>query len=145
MVHTETTYFNAAAGREVYWELGVEQVKILETLDGSTCPLCGPLDGTVIELSQYQAGVTAPPFHPNCRGTICPYFGDVTEEKIAGKVEGEVYYMPENMTFEQRKKAFVDGEKDGLTILEAKDILNVTKQSENGESSVRTVGHMHYG
>lgn len=48
LAHTETTYFNGVANLEVYRDLGVEQIEILETLDRNTCEICGALDGTVI-------------------------------------------------------------------------------------------------
>lgn len=116
LVHTETTYFNAISTKQVYQDLGVQSVEILETLDSHTCPLCQPLDGTVIPLAQYEPGVTVPPFHPNCRGTTCPHYNDMEGERAARNAEGEVYYVPANMTFTQWKKAFVDGVKNGLTV-----------------------------
>ncbi|MBS4879775.1 MAG: minor capsid protein [Firmicutes bacterium] len=66
LVHTETTYFNAVASRQAYQDLDVEQVEIIETLDGRTCEICGDMDGKIIPLSQYEPGVTVPPYHPNC-------------------------------------------------------------------------------
>lgn len=66
LVHTETSYFSALSQEKTYRELGVEQIEVVETLDGHTCPVCGALDGKVLPLSEYQPGVTVPPFHPNC-------------------------------------------------------------------------------
>ena len=66
LVHTETTYFNAVSKIQMYKDLGVDQIEIVETLDSRTCAVCQPLDGTVIPLAQYEPGVTVPPFHPNC-------------------------------------------------------------------------------
>lgn len=117
LVHTETTYFNAISTKQAYQDLGVEKIEILETLDSHTCEICQPLDGTVIPLAQYEPGVTVPPFHPNCRGTTCPHFADMDGERAARNAEGQVYYVPANMTYTQWKKAFVDGgSKDGLTV-----------------------------
>ena len=64
LVNTETTYFNAVATKECYKDLDVEMVEIIETLDSHTCSICGGLDGKVIPISQYEPGVTVPPFHP---------------------------------------------------------------------------------
>ena len=117
LVHTETTYFNAISTKQAYQDLGVEKIEILETLDSHTCEICQPLDGVVIPLSQYEPGVTVPPFHPNCRGTTCPHFADMDGERAARNAEGKVYYVPANMTYTQWKKAFVGGgSKDGLTV-----------------------------
>ena len=115
LVHTETSYFNAVSAKQAYQDLGVEKVEILETLDSHTCEICQPLDGVVIPLAQFEPGVTVPPFHPNCRGTTCPYFDDMDGERAARNADGEVYYVPANMTYTQWKKAFVDGgAKDGF-------------------------------
>ena len=117
LVHTETSYFNAQATKEAYKDLNIEKIEILETLDSRTCSVCGGLDGTVIPLSQYEPGVTVPPFHPNCRGTTCPYYDDMDGERAARNAEGKVYYAPANMNYQAWKAAFVNGgAKTGLTV-----------------------------
>ena len=129
LVHTETTYFNAVSKIQMYKDLGVDQIEIVETLDSRTCAVCQPLDGTVVPLSQYEPGVTVPPFHPNCRGTTCPHYDDMDGERAARTADGKVYYVPANMTFSQWKKAFVDGVKDGLTAVITDAIINITFKS----------------
>lgn len=130
LVNTETTYFNAVATKECYKDLDVEMVEIIETLDSHTCSICGGLDGKVIPISQYEPGVTVPPFHPNCRGTTCPHFADMDGERAARNAEGKVYYVPANMTYTQWKKAFVDGgSKDGFTPVAATAILDLVEQA----------------
>lgn len=117
LVHTETSFFNARSAQESYKELGVEKVEILETLDSRTCDICGGLDGAVVKLSDYEPGITVPPFHPNCRGTTVPHYDDMDGERAARNAEGKVYYVPANMTYKDWKAAFVDGgAKDGLTV-----------------------------
>lgn len=130
LVHTETSYFNAVSKTQMYRDLGVNQTEIVETLDSCTCSICQPLDGTVVSLSQYEPGVTVPPFHPNCRGTTCPHYDDMDGERATRTADGEVYYVPANMTFTQWKKAFVDGVKDGLTVATAGAIIKLTKQEQ---------------
>lgn len=130
LVHTETTYFNSVSTLQSYKDLGVERVEILETLDSSTCEICRPLDGKVIPLAQYEPGVTVPPFHPNCRGTTCPAVDDQTGQRAARNADGEVYYVPANMTYSQWEKAFVNGgSKAGLTPVAATAILDIVEQA----------------
>lgn len=63
----------------------------------------------------YQVGVTAPSFHWWCRTVIVPYFDDNTGFRAAKGAEGKIYYVPDKMSFGDRKKMFVDvGAKDGL-------------------------------
>lgn len=139
LVHTETTYFNAVSKTQMYKDLGVEQIEIVETLDSRTCPICQPLDGKVIPLSQYEPGVTVPPFHPNCRGTTCPYYDDMEGERAARNADGEVYYVPANMTFTQWKKAFVDGVKDGLTVAVTVEVYNkLRSEARKKRSEINT-------
>lgn len=130
LVHTETSYFNAVSKIQMYKDLGVDQIEIVETLDSRTCSICQPLDGTVIPLTQYEPGVTVPPFHPSCRGTTCPHYDDMDGERAARTADGEVYYVPANMTFTQWKKAFVDGVKDGLTVAAAGAIMKAKRELE---------------
>ncbi|ACA44792.1 putative prophage head protein [Clostridium botulinum B1 str. Okra] len=52
------------------------------------------MDGKVFKVSEKEIGVNAPPFHPNYRTTIIPYFPDTLDiERIARDYEGEVYYV----------------------------------------------------
>ena len=131
LVHTETTYFNAVASRQAYQDLDVEQVEIIETLDGRTCEICGDMDGKIIPLSQYEPGVTVPPYHPNCRGTTAP----AIDAKWAGKRlardgEDELYEVPADMTYAQWKEAFVtESPNDDLTKAKSEDIINVEFES----------------
>lgn len=131
LINTETTYFNAVATKESYKALGVENVEIIETLDSSTCPTCQGLDGKVIPLSQYEPGVTIPPFHPNCRGTTAPAIDPkYAGERAARNEDGTVYYVPANMTYPQWKKAFVDGgSKTGLTVATGAAIMDIVEQA----------------
>lgn len=130
LVHTETTYFNAVSKIQMYKDLGVDQIEIVETLDSRTCAVCQPLDGTVIPLAQYEPGVTVPPFHPNCRGTTCPHYDDMDGERAARTADGKVYYVPANMKYTDWKKAFVDGVKDGLTVATVGAIMKAKRELE---------------
>lgn len=132
LVMTEQAAFSNAAQKDCFAELGVEQFEILETLDSFTCSLCGSMDGQHFPMSQYEIGVTAPPFHPNCRGCTCPYFEDdfgVPGERAARGEDGKTYYVPGNMTYEEWKFSFADGNnaaKDRLGI-----ITNNNKRNPN--------------
>ena len=142
---TETTYFNAVATKECYKDLDVEMVEIIETLDSHTCSICGGLDGKVIPISQYEPGVTVPPFHPNCRGTTAPAIDEkYMGERAARDQDGKVYYVPGNMSYSEWKKTFVDnGSKDGLTLATIGSIIKNTVSMVKSEgSNVQTVGRI---
>ena len=107
LIRTETAYFHEQAQKQVYEDLDVEEYEILETLDTRTCAVCGGLDGKVFKKSEHEPGVTAPPFHPNCRGTTVPYFVDDEGERIARDINGKTYYVPSNMTYEEWRKQYI--------------------------------------
>lgn len=106
VVMTESAYFASAAQKDCFTELGVEQYRIVGTLDNVTCEICGGMDGKVFKMSEYQAGSTAPPFHPWCRCCTAPYFADmdgVGERYARDAVTGERYKLPKDTTYEQWK------------------------------------------
>lgn len=76
LVVTEGAYFATQGQRDCYKELEVEEFEVVGTLDNITCTECGSMDGKHFKVKDMQEGVTAPPFHPNCRCTTVPYYPD---------------------------------------------------------------------
>lgn len=145
LVNTETSYFNALAAKETYKELGVKNVEILETLDSITCAFCASMDRKVVPMSEFQPGVTVPPFHPHCRGTTVPAIDEkYTGERAARDQDGKVYYVPGNMSYSEWKKTFVDkGSKNKLTLATIGSIIKNTVSMVKSEgSNVQTVGRI---
>ena len=111
LVMTESAYFSSAAQKDCYGELGVERYKIVASFDRDTCELCGALDGKVFKMSDYQVGLTAPPFHPWCRCCTCPYFEDMEKlgERWTRNPDGTTRKVPADMSFEDWRQQFVQG------------------------------------
>lgn len=115
LVMTEQAYFHSVAQQEAFTDLDVEEFEIVATLDAETSEICQEMDGKHLPMSTYEAGVTAPPFHPWCRSVTVPYFEDnFTGERAARNADGETYYVPDNMTYKEWKKGMVDGDTSGL-------------------------------
>lgn len=113
LVMTETAYFSSAAQKECFKELDVEKYEIVATLDGHTSDICQEMDGKVFKMSEYEEGVTAPPFHVNCRSCTAPYFDDEftkDEQRIARDEDGNTYYVSADMTYKEWKKKYVKSE-----------------------------------
>lgn len=113
VVMTESAAFANKARQDCMKELDVEQFEVVETLDSHTCETCGGMDGKHFKMTDFEVGVTAPPFHPNCRGCTCPYFGDEFDsvgKRAARGEDGKIYYVPADMTYGDWKKSFVDGD-----------------------------------
>ena len=130
LVSTEAAFFASAANRDCYKDLDVERYEILATLDNRTSDVCQGLDGKVFKMSEYEVGVTAPPFHVWCRTTTVPFFDDEFElgaKRAARGEDGRTYYVPADMKYPEWKKTFVDGgSKDNL------QLLNVIDGAESG-------------
>lgn len=134
LVMTETAYFHSAAQIDAFKELGVKEYEITAVLDSRTSELCRDMDGKHLPVSEFKAGITAPPFHCWCRSTTVPYFNDeFTEEetRIARGTDDKLYEVPYNMTYRQWEKAFVDGDTSELKIYYIKGGLKkVNKRAE---------------
>ena len=107
VVMTESAYFSSAAQKDCFDDLGVEQYRVVGTLDSSTCDICGNMDGKIFKMSDYAPGSTANPFHPWCRCCTAPYFEDLdgVGERYAWDVKtGERYKLPKDTTYQQWKE-----------------------------------------
>ena len=97
-------------------------------------------------MKDFQAGVTAPPFHPYCRTTTAPHFDDweelgIDRERVARNDKGDKYFVDGDMTYKEWEKEFV---KDGNEI--EPQFLNVSTKNVkindkimNGLSSVSQI------
>ena len=108
LVMTESAYFSSIAQKDAFNELDVERYEVVATLDTVTSDVCKSLDGQVFRMADFEAGVTAPPFHPWCRSVTVPYFDDDFGERVARDPEtGKTFYVPQDMKYEQWHEKFV--------------------------------------
>ncbi len=111
LIRTETAQICTRAEMDCYDELGVEKYRILETLDGKTCKVCADMDSKVFNRDEFEVGITAPPFHPRCRGTTVPEVDDELLKKGRKRAArdpetGKTVYI-EDMTYKEWKEKFV--------------------------------------
>lgn len=154
LVMTEEAFFSSAAQKDCFAELDVEMYEIVATLDSHTSEICREMDGKVFPMSQWEVGVTAPPFHVWCRTTTVPAFEDefdLVGERAARGEDGKTYYVPANMKYEDWHKSFVEGDKTGLqeaspgdTIKAQEEVKQVAEELkvENFSSSFTAKGEL---
>lgn len=135
LIMTEEAYFSSAAQRDCFNELDVEQYEIVATLDSHTSDICRSLDGKHFPMKDFQAGVTAPPFHVYCRSTTVPYFdedfGDIGERAARDEETGKTYYIPDDMNYQDWKETFVDGgDKSGFDVVDDGSTLHYKHHKE---------------
>lgn len=142
LVMTEMAAVTSAAQKDCFKELDVEQFEIVATLDSITSKICQNMDGKHFKMSEWEVGVTAPPFHVWCRSVTVPYFEDnygLVGERAARDEDGNTYYVPANMTYPEWKKSFVDGESKTKDTKDKADYLiraNTPGQNINNERKV---------
>ena len=133
LVMTEAAYFGSAAQKDCFNDLDVEKYEIIATLDHRTSEVCQQMDGKVFDMKDFQAGVTAPPFHCWCRSCTAPYFEDADDMRAARGADGQTYYVPASMKYKDWKESFVDGgSKKSLKLIDktlGKSLENSTKSS----------------
>ena len=66
LLQTESARVRSIAEIESYKQMGVSKYQIIATLDDRTSDICQSMDMKIFDTKDYEVGVTAPPFHPNC-------------------------------------------------------------------------------
>lgn len=77
LIMTESAAYHSRAKERCMKDLGCEKYEVIATLDDRTSPICRSMDSKVFYMKDYQVGVTAPPFHSNCRTVTAPYYDKI--------------------------------------------------------------------
>lgn len=134
LIMTEEAYFSSIAQKDCFKNLDVERYEILATLDSRTSDICREMDGKIFLMKDFEAGVTAPPFHVWCRSTTIPHFDEdfgQVGERVARGADGKTYYIPDDMNYQEWKETFVDGgDKSGFDVCDQNGITHWTKKEK---------------
>ena len=143
LVTTESAAYASKAQEQAYKDLSVDKYEILATLDLHTSDICQDLDGKIFDRKDYQVGVTAPPFHPNCRTVTVPWFPDDvdTGERTARGKDGKVGYVPQNMTYKEWYNKYVEQKFEENGIIEKRKELS--EEFKEIESKLKTKNIMY--
>ena len=113
IVVTESAFFSSRSQQDCFDDLGVKKYEIVSTLDSKTSEICKFMDGKVFEQKYFKPGVTASPFHCNCRTFQSPYFDDefdVSASRAARDSKtGKTVYIDANIKYPEWEKKFVKG------------------------------------
>ncbi len=111
VAQTEITRVTTESDKDTFAEMDVEEVEVIGTLDLKTCGTCGDMDSKHMTRDEAVVGITAPPFHPNCRCQLVPYDKDFPDEyrlmrdPLTGKNK-----VIKNMSFNEWKEKYVTDE-----------------------------------
>lgn len=109
LIRTETAHVVEEATAKGYQESGiVSQYVVIATLDKKTSKVCQKQDLKIYDLKDKEIGVNYPPFHPNCRTTVAPYFKDQEiETRRARDENGKGILVDRNMTYQEWAKKYL--------------------------------------
>lgn len=105
LVRTESNFFHSLAAQNSYVDAGIDKYEVLSTLDFKTSDICRGQDGKVYNVSEYNPGVTANPFHVRCRTTTVAWFDD--EEYLNGEKRESNEGLIDSVTYEEWFSKFV--------------------------------------
>lgn len=77
LIMTESAAYHSRAKERCMKDLGCEKYEVIATLDDRTSSICRSMDGKIFNMKDYQVGVTASPFHSNCRSVTAPYYDKI--------------------------------------------------------------------
>lgn len=129
----------------MYTEFGYEKYEVIASHSAvrKTCELCAEMDGKIFLTRDFEPGLNANPFHPNCHCTTVPYFDNFNEgeERFARDEDGKGYYVPSDMKYNEWKEKFVDGgNKSGIANSLEKDVeKSLDKTVESGIIEARVL------
>ncbi|OOR86636.1 hypothetical protein B0181_11600 [Moraxella caviae] len=88
VVHTTVQHLASEARADLAAQLGIDEIKVVATLDGRTSRVCRSLDGRILPISH------KPPYHVNCRTSYILWNGKDPKFRASmnGKVENQTYY-----------------------------------------------------
>lgn len=106
LIRTDGTAIMVRATIKRYQDEGLKYYRILVKLDNRTTEICRGIarENKLYRLDEAVAGVTAPPFHYNCRSTIMPDEGELSGEPVA-KSDEKMY----NQDMDDLEKVFPSG------------------------------------
>ncbi|WP_300357021.1 minor capsid protein [Fusobacterium sp.] len=142
LIMTESAAYSSKAQEQCFKDLDVEKYEIIATLDTSTSKICREMDGVVFPMKDYLVGVTANPFHPNCRTTTVPWFPDDvdTGERAARGKDGKVGYVSQNMTYKEWYNKYVEQKFEESGIIRLDNNLNNSVIKRCIEKEIEYIG-----
>ena len=93
LARTELRRIQTDVAKDAYERDGFTQYEYL-AVNPSACPICRKMDGNIYEVKDMEAGLNAPPMHPNCHCTTAPHIDDA-------EYEAWLNYLEEGGTTEQ--------------------------------------------
>lgn len=118
LIRTEAAYVSGQGQAAADEECGIDQYRILATLDLRTSDRCRSMDGKVFAYKDMQVGVNYPPFHPWCRTTVLSELDDMNLEELRRRARdpetGKNVLVPATTTYDAWYKKNVAGKPEML-------------------------------
>lgn len=80
LARTELRRIQTDVAKDNYERNGITEYEFM-AVNPNACEICKALDGRIFEVSRMNAGLNAPPIHPNCHCTTAPYINDADYQR----------------------------------------------------------------
>lgn len=114
---------SAQAEKTCMEEAGIKRYTYRCTLDETTCPVCGAMDGRSFNVADAKAGVNYPPMHRNCRCTEVPLISEKASEGLRRRArgnKGKPITVPRTMTYREWAEIYAPKSAQKLPPIESK-------------------------
>lgn len=118
LIMTESAAYHSRAKERCMKDLGCEKYEVIATLDDRTSPICRTMDGKIFDMKDYEVGVTASPFHSNCRSVTAPYYDKIEGDTNlrASRTEDNDYKLVDVKDYQDWYNNYVEKDELGLTL-----------------------------
>ena len=125
LIMTESAAYHSRAKEKCMKGLGCEKYEVIATLDDRTSSICRSMDSKVFDMKDYQVGVTAPPFHSNCRTVTAPYYDKIEGDANlrASRTEDNDYELVDVKDYQDWYDRYVEKDELGLTLNQKSAIM----------------------
>lgn len=107
LMRTASGVVSSEANLDYLRDTKTEKYTIDATLDDRTSDICQEMDQKTFDTKDYEVGVTAPPFHWNCRTTTIPNKADISLVRFARDKDGNRITVPGDWSYKDYKKEYL--------------------------------------
>ena len=80
LARTELRRIQTDVAKDNYERNGITEYEFM-AVNPAACEICKALDGRIFKVDRMNAGLNAPPIHPNCHCTTAPYINDADYQR----------------------------------------------------------------
>ena len=141
LIMTESAAYHSRAKEKCMKDLGCEKYEVIATLDDRTSSICRSMDSKIFDMKDYQVGVTAPPFHVNCRTVTAPYYDKIEGDTNlrASRTEDDDYKLVDVKDYQDWYDRYVEKHIEKVYIKSNSSKTNLESKNKSDIIKLRNI------